>query len=54
MRMLGGDGIVFVLVLLTLQEDTRQALMVTPLWFVMLTMGWLLRRRADATRAGNH
>ncbi len=36
----------FVLVLLTLQEDTRQALMVTPLWFVMLTMGWLLRRRA--------
>ncbi len=35
----------FVLVLLTLQEDTRQALIVTPLWFVVLTMGWLLRRR---------
>ncbi len=37
----------FVLVLLTLQEDTRRALMVTPLWFVMLTIGWLLRRRAS-------
>ncbi|WP_130834641.1 D-serine/D-alanine/glycine transporter [[Erwinia] mediterraneensis] len=36
---------VFVLVLLTLEEDTRQALMVTPLWFALLTMGWLLRRR---------
>ena len=35
----------FVIVLLTLQDDTRQALMVTPLWFVILTMGWLLRRR---------
>ncbi|MEZ3498158.1 D-serine/D-alanine/glycine transporter [Pantoea sp. KPR_PJ] len=37
---------VFVLALLTLQQDTRQALMVTPLWFVMLAVGWLLRRRA--------
>lgn len=35
----------FVLVLLTLEEDTRQALLVTPLWFALLTMGWLLRRR---------
>ena len=35
----------FLLVLLTLQEDTRQALMVTPLWFALLTMGWLVRRR---------
>ncbi|WP_034913933.1 D-serine/D-alanine/glycine transporter [Erwinia sp. 9145] len=35
----------FVLVLLTLQEDTRQALMVTPLWFVMLSIGWWLRKR---------
>ena len=34
----------FVLALLTLEEDTRQALIVTPLWFVLLTMGWLLRR----------
>ncbi len=37
---------VFVLVLLTLQDDTRQALLMTPLWFVLLTMGWLLRRKA--------
>ncbi|MBP2170685.1 D-serine/D-alanine/glycine transporter [Erwinia toletana] len=36
---------VFVLVLLTLQEDTRQALMVTPLWFVLLAIGWFLRKR---------
>lgn len=35
----------FVLVLLTLEEDTRQALMVTPLWFVMLAAGWFLRKR---------
>ena len=38
----------FVLVLLTLQEDTRQALMVTPLWFVMLSIGWWLRKRKQA------
>ncbi len=36
---------VFILVLLTLQEDTRQALMVTPLWFILLAAGWQLRRR---------
>ncbi|NIF20621.1 D-serine/D-alanine/glycine transporter [Candidatus Pantoea multigeneris] len=36
---------VFVLVLLTLEDDTRQALMVTPLWFVILAVGWLMRRR---------
>lgn len=35
----------FVLVLLSLQEDTRQALMVTPLWFIMLAVGWWLRQR---------
>ena len=35
----------FVLVLLTLQEDTRQALMVTPLWFALLGVGWMLRNR---------
>ena len=34
-----------VLVLLTLQEDTRQALMVTPLWFVVLGVGYWLRTR---------
>lgn len=38
----------FVLVLLTLEEDTRQALMVTPLWFLMLAVGWFLRSRKKA------
>ncbi|MEM6159755.1 D-serine/D-alanine/glycine transporter [Erwinia sp. P6884] len=38
----------FVLVLLTLQEDTRQALMVTPVWFIMLGVGWWLRQRKNA------
>lgn len=33
---------VFVLGLLTLQTDTRQALMVTPLWFVALGIGWIV------------
>ncbi len=32
---------VFVLVLLTLEDDTRQALLVTPLWFIALGLGWL-------------
>lgn len=39
---------VFILVLLTLQEDTRQALMVTPLWFILLAIGWFLRSRKQA------
>ncbi|WP_075181137.1 D-serine/D-alanine/glycine transporter [Pantoea sp. 1.19] len=38
----------FVLVLLTLEQDTRQALMVTPVWFVLLALGWWLRRRKTA------
>lgn len=38
----------FVVVLLSLQEDTRQALMVTPLWFIMLAVGWWLRQRKKA------
>ncbi|WP_062743802.1 D-serine/D-alanine/glycine transporter [Erwinia persicina] len=38
----------FVLVLLTLEEDTRQALMVTPLWFILLAVGWFLRKRKTA------
>ncbi|WP_213992893.1 D-serine/D-alanine/glycine transporter [Sodalis sp. dw_96] len=33
----------FVLVLLTLQADTRQALLVTPLWFIILAACWGLR-----------
>ncbi|MFI8418045.1 D-serine/D-alanine/glycine transporter [Serratia sp. NPDC078593] len=35
----------FVLVLLTLQNDTRQALMVTPLWFITLGIGYMLVRK---------
>lgn len=31
----------FVLVLLTMEDDTRQALMITPLWFIILGAGWL-------------
>ncbi|MYO03898.1 D-alanine/D-serine/glycine permease [Salmonella enterica subsp. enterica serovar Typhimurium] len=32
---------VFVIALLTLEDDPRQALMVTPLWFVVLGVCWL-------------
>lgn len=40
---------VFVIVLLTLEADTRQALMVTPLWFIILGMGWMfIRKRRGA------
>lgn len=39
----------FVLVLLTLQEDTRQALIVTPLWFVVLGICYIFVRRNRAT-----
>ncbi len=35
----------FILVLLTLQEDTRQALTVTPLWFLLLAIGWFFKRK---------
>jgi len=38
----------FGIVLLTLQEDTRNALMVTPLWFIRLGFGWWMRRRKAA------
>ena len=38
---LASGVIVFVLVLLTLEDDTRQALIVTPLWFIALGLGWL-------------
>ncbi|VTM09364.1 D-serine/D-alanine/glycine transporter [Klebsiella pneumoniae] len=41
---------VFVLVLLTLEDDTREALMVTPLWFVLLGAGWLLCRQKNGWR----
>ena len=32
-----------ILVLLTLEQDTRKALMVTPLWFVLLGLGYWVR-----------
>lgn len=35
----------FILVLLTLQDDTRQALMVTPIWFILLAVGWVFKRK---------
>ncbi|OSN04960.1 amino acid permease [Lonsdalea iberica] len=35
----------FVLVLLTLQPDTLQALIVTPIWFLILTVVYILMRR---------
>ncbi|KQN56770.1 D-serine/D-alanine/glycine transporter [Erwinia sp. E602] len=38
----------FVIVLLTLEDDTRQALMVTPLWFLLLAVGWFMRNRKKA------
>ena len=38
-----------VLILLTLENDTRQALMVTPLWFIALAIGWRFTRHRPAT-----
>ncbi len=35
----------FVLVLLSLQDDTRKALIVTPLWFVILGLGYWIRAK---------
>ncbi|AMO81844.1 D-serine/D-alanine/glycine transporter [Obesumbacterium proteus] len=40
----------FVIVLLTLEADTRQALMVTPLWFVILGLGWMFIRKRRSTQ----
>jgi len=38
-----------VIVLLTLEQDTREALIVTPLWFILLGIGWFfLSKRARA------
>jgi D-serine/D-alanine/glycine transporter len=36
---------VFVLVLLTLQADTRAALMASPVWFVLLAMGYAVKKK---------
>ena len=41
----------FVIVLLTLEADTRQALMVTPLWFVILGLGWMFIRNRRRTQS---
>jgi len=40
----------FVIVLLTLEADTRQALMVTPLWFIILGLGWVFIRKRRSTQ----
>ena len=39
---------VFVLVLLTLQADTRAALMASPVWFVLLAIGYAVKRKSQA------
>jgi D-serine/D-alanine/glycine transporter len=36
---------VFVLVLLSLQPDTREALIASPVWFVLLGIGYLWKGR---------
>jgi D-serine/D-alanine/glycine transporter len=36
---------VFVLVLLSLQPDTRQALLASPAWFVLLAVGYAWKGR---------
>lgn len=35
----------FVLVLLSFEQDTRQAMMVTPLWFILLAISWRYTRK---------
>lgn len=35
----------FILILLTLKPETRQALLVTPIWFMLLAIGWSIQRR---------
>lgn len=39
---------VFVLVLLTLQADTRAALMASPVWFVLLAIGYAVKKKSPA------
>jgi D-serine/D-alanine/glycine transporter len=41
----------FVLVLLTLRADTREALLVSPIWFVLLAAGYSWKRRGSALAA---
>ncbi|CAM5465865.1 hypothetical protein RLIN73S_01979 [Rhodanobacter lindaniclasticus] len=42
---------VFVLVLLSLQADTREALIASPVWFVLLGIGYLWKGRRASHRA---
>lgn len=39
----------FIIVLLTLETDTRQALMATPIWFILLAIGWAVKRKKITT-----
>ena len=41
----------FVVVLLTLQADTREALLVSPLWFVLLALGYRWKGRGARDRS---
>ena len=41
----------FVLVLLAFEPDTRLALMVSPIWFALLGLAWMLRQRRVARAA---
>ena len=41
----------FVVVLLTLQADTRAALLASPLWFVLLTLGYRWKGRGARDRS---
>lgn len=37
----------FVIVLLTLQADTRQALLASPVWFLLLAIGYGIKRLSE-------
>ena len=41
----------FIVWALTQETDTREALMVTPIWFVVLAVAWALIRRRPEHRA---
>ncbi len=40
---------VFIIVLLTREADTRQALLVTPIWFIALAIAWFIIRKRVTT-----
>ena len=44
-------ALAFILVLLCLESDTRQALLVTPVWFVLLAVTYQTVRRKRQARA---